>query len=733
MASPAGAPRRPPLSRLLAPALLSAALVWPAQPALSQFKQVGSKLVGNDYVYGNPGVHQGWSVALSADGGTAIMGGRDDNYFTGAAWVFVRDDAGGAWLQQGSKLVGTGAVLASQGQSVALSADGNTAIVGGYHDNNFVGAAWVFVRSNGMWAQQGDKLVGTGAVGLGAQQGWSVALSADGNTAIVGGWADNNETGAAWVFTRSGGVWSQQGSKLVGIGAVGAARQGWSVALSADGNTAIVGGPNDNGYLGASWVFTRSNGIWTQQGQKLVGTGAVGSAQEGYSVTLSADGNTAIMGGPFDNINAGAAWVFTRSNGIWTQQGQKLVGTGTVGSASQGWSVALSANGNTAIVGGPGDVNDITGVPVGAAWVFTRSGGVWVQQGSKLVGTGGHAGGGFISQGFSVALSADGKIAMVGGPYDYFGTGAAWLFVAQPFPTATHDFNGDGFSDILWRDTSGQLAMWFMNGASIASATGAGTVTTDWTVVGQRDFNGDSFADILWRNTSGQAAIWFMNGANLIGGGSLGTVTTDWIVAGTGDFNGDGFGDILWRNTTSGQVAIWLMNGTTILPGSGSPGTVPTDWVIAGTGDFDGDLLTDILWRNTSTGQAAIWLMNGASIASGAGIGTISTDWIVAGTGDFDSDGQSDILWWNKNSGQVAIWFMSGTFVIGGGSPGSVPTNWTIAETGDFNGDGKSDLLWRDTSGNTAIWLMDGATILPSSASLGNVATSWTIQGTNAD
>jgi hypothetical protein len=91
------------------------------------------------------------------------------------------------------------------------------------------------------FAQQGPKLVGTGAVAP-SVQGDSVALSADGNTAIVGGCCDNSYTGAAWVFTRSGGVWTQQGDKLVGTGAVGNANQGWSVALSADGNTAIVGG-----------------------------------------------------------------------------------------------------------------------------------------------------------------------------------------------------------------------------------------------------------------------------------------------------------------------------------------------------------------------------------------------------------------------------------------------------------------------------------------------------------
>jgi hypothetical protein len=200
-----------------------------------------------------------------------------------------------------------------QGWSIALSADGNTAIVGGYFDSSGAGAAWVFTRTSGVWTQQGGKLVGTGAVGGASYQGNSVALSAEGNTAIVGGTYDSSGIGAAWVFTRSSGVWSQQGSKLVGTGAVRFSLQGASVALSADGNTAIVGGEGDNSYAGAAWVFTRSSGVWSQQGSKLVGTGALGSAMQGSSVALSADGNTAIVGGFYDNTGAGAAWVFTRS------------------------------------------------------------------------------------------------------------------------------------------------------------------------------------------------------------------------------------------------------------------------------------------------------------------------------------------------------------------------------------------------------------------------------------
>jgi hypothetical protein len=409
--------------------LIFVALLLSSQLALAQFTQQGPKLVGNDAAA--PAL-QGNSVALSADGNSAIVGGPADNSNAGAAWVYTRSN--GVWTQQGGKLVGTGAVgNAQQGVSVALSADGNTAIVGGHTDSANSGAAWVYTRSNGVWTQQGGKLVANDAVGTQVYQGWSVALSADGNTAIVGGWSDNSNTGAVWVYTRSSGVWTQQGSKLVGTGAVVGpygVGQGYSVVLSADGNTVIVGGIFDNSQAGAAWVFTRSNEVWTQQGDKLVGAGAVGPAFQGYSTALSADGNTAVIGGRADNSYTGAAWVYTRSNGVWTQQGSKLVGTGAVNPAYQGNCVSLSGDGNTAIVGGFHDNPDPnTDLGVGAAWVYTRSNGVWTQQGSKLVGTGAI---GEAIQGWSVALSADGTTALVGGRVDNSQTGAAWVFSSLP-------------------------------------------------------------------------------------------------------------------------------------------------------------------------------------------------------------------------------------------------------------------------------------------------------------
>src|SRR4029077_2771299 len=101
----------------------------------------------------------------------------------------------------------------------------------------------------------------------------------------------------------------------------GNAHLGGSVSLSADGNTALVGAPGDNFYTGAVWAFSRSNSSWTQQGPKLTGGQESGEGHFGFSTALSADGTTALVGARLDNSRGGAAWVFTLSGSSWVQQG----------------------------------------------------------------------------------------------------------------------------------------------------------------------------------------------------------------------------------------------------------------------------------------------------------------------------------------------------------------------------------------------------------------------------
>ncbi len=343
------------------------------------------------------------------------------------------------WNQVGAKIVPpAGDEIGSSefGSSVALSQDGSTALIGGILDNGQLGAAWVYVRSGSTYVEQ-KKLVGNGETPAG-EFGESVALSANGNTALVGAPDDEganaalvtpSDGGAAWVFTRSGTTWGT-GTKI--SPAVGGANNpshfGTGVALSANGTIALIGGPGDGPGSGAVVEYTGSGSSWTFQ-QRFLPNDESAPSGFGNAIAISADSNTAVIGDENDNNTpiGGAAWVFTRSGITWSQQGTKLVPSDASSGASVGSSVAISGNGNTVLIGADSDSN-----MVGAAFLYTRSAGVWSES-QKLIGAK-EAGGAFF--GFSVALATDGQTAMVGGPGDSSRTGAAWPF-APPAPVCS--------------------------------------------------------------------------------------------------------------------------------------------------------------------------------------------------------------------------------------------------------------------------------------------------------
>jgi len=415
------------------------ALVAPAislgRTASRTAKVAGSRPVANPFVKvaeltgaGESGAGQfGLSVALSADGDTALVGAAGDDNDAGAVWVFTR--SGRMWRQQGPKLT----VLdqsggAGFGSSVAVSADGNVALIGGPSDQVF-GSAWVFTRSGSTWSESA-KFTASGA-GVVGDFGSSVSLSSDGDTALVGAQEGNLAAGGA-VFVHSSPGWGQQATLTAPSAGSGASIEGFGTTLSGDGNTALVGG-NVNNLSGGAWVFTRSGSTWSQQGGTLTPSNESGPAQFGLSgMALSADGNTAVIGGAEDNGGTGAAWTFTRSGSTWSQ-GPKLTATPNVGSF--GVSIALSGAGDTALIGAPTTLRGNTPA-VGAAWVFSRSGRKWVQQGSRL--TGGTAEG--LGFGASTALSSTGTIGLIGATSQEVastGIGAAWIFAKAPITRIT--------------------------------------------------------------------------------------------------------------------------------------------------------------------------------------------------------------------------------------------------------------------------------------------------------
>ncbi len=381
-------------------------------------KLIASDAAGFDYF--------GIRVAISGD--TAVIGAYQDDHAggtdAGAAYVFVRNGAN--WIQQ-AKLTASDAAAGDRfGNSVAIF--GDTAIIGAYRDDHAggedAGAAYVFVRSGTVWSEQA-KLIGADAA-AGDEFGGSVAL--DGDTAIIGAWGDDHaggfNAGSAYVFVRSGTAWTQQ-AQLVAADAATEDYFGFSVALSAD--TAVIGAILDDHTsttdAGSAYVFVRSGANWSQQA-KLIAQSPGDGFQFGRSAAIS--GDTVIVGSPFHDVggvpDAGLAVAFVRSGTVWTQQAQFSVPD----AAANTWlGMGVAISGERAIIGAQN--GNAPGVPVvGSAYYFVRTGATWTPQ-SRVIAADGANGDGL---GASVALS--GNTAVLGALFDdhvsAFDSGSAYIF-----------------------------------------------------------------------------------------------------------------------------------------------------------------------------------------------------------------------------------------------------------------------------------------------------------------
>ena len=327
----------------------------------------------------------GSSVSISGD--TAVVGAPVGS---GAAYVFVYN--GTTWTEQG-RLTALGET--SFGESVAIS--GDTIVIGTKSDS-----AFVFVRDNGAWIQQSE-LTAADAVTL-AHFGRDVAIS--NNTIVVGAQlADGVEaqSGAAYVFERSGGDWSQSTKLTAGI-----QYDFFGGAVAISGDTILVGAEQASDYTGAAYIFARNGSIWEQQ-TKLEASVGVG-AQFGIAVAISDSGNMAVVGAYADTqpvYLSGSAFVFERNGTDWTQSA-KLTASDVTGEGYFGSSV--SATDNTVLVGAYHQGGD-AGTQAGSAYLFVLPAGGWADtnETAKLKASDSAASDQF---GFSVAISSD--TALVG-------------------------------------------------------------------------------------------------------------------------------------------------------------------------------------------------------------------------------------------------------------------------------------------------------------------------------
>jgi pimeloyl-ACP methyl ester carboxylesterase len=401
----------------------------------------------------------GDSVALSADGTTAVIGRRSaGGDGTGAVDVETLD--GSTWVQQAELVPDDNQVIATGtnfGASVALSSDGNTALIGGPEDNEYQGGAWIYTRSNGQWTEQAhivppDELGRVAGIAS-SQFGTSVGLSPDGNTAVISGpydygAGDQYGWGAVWIYTRTGTTWTEQ-AKLSPADEINTARFGDSVALASDSNILLIGGDTDDGDRGSAWVYTEAAGSWSEAAKFSPSDEiAVGSphpeSEFGASVALSSNGTTAVVGGPNDDADKGATWVYTATSGTWNEEAKIVPPDETPypGQASAdaefGSQVSESTDGTNALIGGPED-----GALAGAAWLYARANGTWTEV--TKIGPPADANNGttinHVAFGSAIALSSDATGALIGGPQNEIPDptdptlgwlGAVWAFQISP-------------------------------------------------------------------------------------------------------------------------------------------------------------------------------------------------------------------------------------------------------------------------------------------------------------
>jgi hypothetical protein len=368
----------------------------------------------------------GPTIAVSGDGQTALVGDPGDDSSTGAVWVFVND--GGTWVEQ-TKLSGP-ANTYGFGQAVSLSEDGSTAAIGGQSTGTKQpGEVWIYVRSGTTWSLQNLATSPTSDTGFGT----SLGLSDDGSTAIVGDGVDSGG-GPAWTMQRTGTSWATPVAIPSPTTGILAGNFGEQVAISGDGQTALIANPTYNGGAGTTYVYVNDAGSWSQQAALSPSDEDSGNSGFGSSVALDQDGNRALIGGPEDGLGnmggeIGAAWVYDRTGTTWSEQ-HKFFPPDETGAGVVGTSVALSADGNTALFGGQYDDGQ------GAAWLFTccTTPPRWDEQ-AKISPT--DATGTYSLFGSEVALSDNASVALIAGRQQPSGDGAVWAFTGPRRASAT--------------------------------------------------------------------------------------------------------------------------------------------------------------------------------------------------------------------------------------------------------------------------------------------------------
>ncbi len=603
------------------------------------------------------------ALGTTADNSVHVFGLGMGSEITATGWSDT--DAGPfhaiRWtLSGGTQDLGT--LLGAAGNSIAFGISGDDATIVGW-SNTTPGSPFPSGLHAFRWTQAG------GMQDLGSLQGasgTSIAWATNSDGSVIVGQTDTASSQHAFRWTQAGGM-QDLGSLGSGFGSV-------AYAVSADG-TVVVGNAT---VAGGTHAFR-----WTQA-TGMQDLGSLAGMKQTTATSVSADGSIVVgYADPTIVENGATGW------------------TASTSSRPFRWTQATGLQDLNTVLANAGV--DMTGTTLRTALAIT-------------------ADGMFFGGSAVFPDTPSGNVSAYMARY----CDAANAAACTPFanPPNSHDFNGDGKSDIFWRDTSGDLGVWLMNGGTVSQSSGLGAVPGTLSIIGQHDFDGDGNADVLWRDAAGNISMWFMNGAAVSSAAAVSNLTSNWTLSGTGDLNGDGKGDLLWRDSTTGTVAVWFMNGAAV-SSTANFGAISGNWTILGDG------YSSILWRD-SAGDIALWGVQNGQIVHSSGLGTVTGNFVAQGIGDFNGDGNPDVLWRDTNTGALSIWFTNGTQVTSGAAVGTLPTNWNVAQIGDFDGDGKSDILLLDSAGDVAAWLMNGASV-SSSVGIGNVGPTWQVQNLNAN
>jgi hypothetical protein len=232
----------------------------------------------------------------------------------------------------------------------------------------------------------------------------------------------------------------------------------------------------------------------------------------------------------------------------------------------------------------------------------------------------------------------------------------------------------------------------------------------DWRLAATGDFDGDGVTDLVWRNTAGAHTVWIMApGGGTTFEGVLGS--GGWTVEATGDFDDDGRTDLVWRETATGINVMWLMDGAAVHTATAIGGDQAWRLAPAAVGfDANGDGRSDLVWTHAVSGVHVLWTMSGSTVTGSRVLGG-DGNWQLVATGDFDGDGRGDLLWRHRDQGAVVLWLMADGSVRSSHVVGGDPA-WTVVAAMDTDGDRRAELFWKHFGNGTVVrWSMDGPTV----------------------